>query len=151
MDVESKGIETPEKKEEEDPFKEEAEDEDDSEDSVPLKQLAAKKQRGKGTPATKVTMGRKKTTPVQSPPADHNLDFEEEESEKGELIFKIQDERVEMTLTSSFLTGCCSVFYSRKNQNGDNTRQEKGRFNHQRRKGKDGNILKNRCRIRVFR
>ena len=81
--AETKGEKTPDKKE--DATVKEGEDHD-SEDSLPLKKLAAMKKKGKGTPATKVTMRRKKTTPVQSPPEDHNLDFEDEEEDpKGEF------------------------------------------------------------------
>ena len=86
MDVESKEADAQEKKEVETPTKDDPQDDDDdddSEDSVPIKKLAASKKRGKGPPATKVTLGRKKTTPVQSPPEDHNLDFEEEGDQKG--------------------------------------------------------------------
>jgi hypothetical protein len=87
MDMASTVVKTPKKKEQEDPPKEEDDDDSDSEDSLPLRKLAAKRKRGKGTPATKVTLGRTKRSPVPSTPEDTSLDFEdEEEPKKGELI-----------------------------------------------------------------
>lgn len=57
----------------------EDDDDDDSEDGLPVKKLAALKNYGKGTPATKVKMGRKSATPSQSPlEKSESLDFEEE-------------------------------------------------------------------------
>lgn len=74
------------KKEEDNKVTEDDDDDDDSEDGLPVKKLAAMKNYGKGTPATKVKMCRKSAAPVRSPiEASESLDFEEE-TEKSKVV-----------------------------------------------------------------
>ena len=65
-----------------------ADSDDDSEDSVPLKKLAAMKKRGKGK-ATKVTLG-KKSTPSPRLKANNSLDFEDDSEESQGEFFSVK-------------------------------------------------------------